>query len=251
MEFINCDDELTRILSLKFSLNEHGEDSPVFINWLSEDKEEQYKIVEQIEFLEKCVKEKRKVLVFDRDLSLKDDHIEYLKRKKNVVLCEPAINHRRSFIWLPHPIETLVDPPLRIQEKKYDFYIPSPTHSSKTILDQIREDFYSELTFSDNYKDCKCYLICDILRRSLNGRLEPINYLLKEYCFPLIYNRHRFYHHLFTGLVINDAFDLKWFIDSVQFIDYGLMKDFYTRVNTNWPEMRAENWLEKVEELLS
>jgi hypothetical protein len=250
MKLINCDEELTRILSSKFTLNE-DEGTPVFINWLGENKHESSEIVNQIEYLEKSIKEKRKVLVFDRDLSLKDDHIEYLSRKKNVVLCEPAINHRRSFIWLPFPIETFEDPPLRTQEKKYDFYIPSPNHPSKAILDKIKEDLYPEITFSDNYSECKCYLICDVLRKSLYGYLEPINYLLKEYCFPVIWNRHRFYHYLFRDLMAYEAQDLKWLTIALNYADYAVLKDFYIRVNTNFPEMRVENWLGKVEELLN
>jgi len=248
---VNCDAELIRILSLKFIINDEDPNIPVFINWLGENAAEQSDIVFQIEFLEKAVKDKRKILVFDKDLSLQDNHISYLLRKKNVILCEPAINHRREFLWLPYPIETLDDPPLRTQEKKYDVYIPNKHSPSFTILNQIKEENYPEITSSDNYKECKCYLICDILRKSLQGYLEPVNYLLREYCLPLIYKRQRFYHYLFKDLMVYNSADLKWHIDTLQYTDYGLLKEFYERVNSNFPEMRAENWLCWIENALS
>ena len=245
---VNCDNELTRILSSKFKIDNETPGTPAFINWIKDEEAESQ--VKQIEFLEQSVKDKRKVIVFDRDMTLQDDHIAYLLRKKNVKICEPAVNHRREFIWLPHPIETTEDPPLRTEKKKFDIYVPEGDYSSKSVFEKIQYD-YPEITGSTDYKECKMYIIFNIIRHTLYGYLEPVNYLLKAHCMPIIYIRHRFFHYLFKDLIINEIKDVKWLSKTLDFSDYGLLKDLYSRVNNSFPEMRAENWLGKVEEMLS
>lgn len=219
------------------------------------------------------------LIVFDRMLSLTEKEVAFLK-KYDTVLLEPALNFRKDFEYLPNYIEirTFEEIPyLREKSREIDFVFPhffSDRYSEfKKFYFEIRKlvDYKSEIvcydtpdsTHSSDFEkfkiksnqntklnQCKFTILVGSEFEYNSGYLYSINEMLKANVIPLLPRGHKYFNCLFEDTIIENAKDVKFFLESWETMYLGLILNVYERVINIYPEMLLENVNKKIKQIV-
>jgi len=267
----NVDDVLIKELSKSCDvvvMNDHTDIDTLIIDWMPtnhKDKKYAKLIILQSLLVNKFAGEKP-IVIFDRYLAITHKERNWLK-KKNVTLCEPAINYRRDFKYLPAWIKTNHSISIEPPQKEYDIvYNGGPsdniidferyllkyckeTTSNKNVcykrsIGGVKTDEYTDsglvLNKSFSYEQSKFSILIGTPKHYRIGVLHPdLPAMLKADCIPLIPCEHRYFNAMFG--VINHAFDIALHTQTYDQLYYGYMTDVYENIEKYYPEMLVEN----------
>ena len=223
--------------------------------------------VYQAALIEKYIKD-TKIIIFDRYFSVTDKEFQWLK-KFNIVFFEPAINNRREFQYLPYWIDTEMDINYIHKEKNIHMAYDCPN-----IEDKIKyfEKYYKQyaMLFPDkkvcystevlNEKKRKGYensnlksykfidynkvwytILIDSKQNYESGYLDQRVFdVMSHGCVPMLPYEHKYFHPMFSGLVINSIEDIDYFT-SVPDIGYELIEGVLNGVKEYYPEFLIDN----------
>ena len=272
-------DELSKIASVcLIGKGEKLEFDTLFIDWIPlsrKNPENTPKLLAQTEIVEKYIIKKIPTVIFDRYLGISSKEYNWL-RKFNVSFCEPALDYRRNFIYLPFwtILKRFNDISLNNSERKYSLaYKGSITDKIKSFekyyveystsymgddvcycgsVDKDKEREYLEggLHRKDfSFSDAKISIIIGTARDYKVGYLDSsFMDALNNNCVPMLPEEHRYY----SGFpwVIPTIQEIKSFADMYENTYIGLINDVYNDIEKRYPEMKVENTAEMVVELL-
>ncbi len=214
----------------------------VFIDWYPLQPEVvDEKAISQLNILESAIKNKCKVAVFDRYLSLKPHEVEWLLRYDNVTLFEPCLLTRKGFSYLPfwYKNKTITD-------------VDKDWRAFGIVRDPYRNNVsHDELAEVESYADVRFTVLFGTRTEYNCGYLPDMTDILDNLCVPLLPIQHKYYSSLFWGLTIkstkNDEID--FYLNMVKLNDvmvYGI----YKTMEDLFPEMLVENVANKIKSAL-
>lgn len=277
-------DELAKISEVE-PIGEGGklEFDTMFIDWIPlsrKNPENTPKLLHQAQIVEKYITKKIPTVIFDRHLGISSKEYNWL-RKFNVSFCEPALDYRRNFIYLPFwtILKRLNDIPLNISDRKYSLvYKGSISDKTRSFEKYFLE--YSKVYPDDNicywgsvdkdkekeyiengihrrdfsFSDAKFTIIIGTSRDYKVGYLDScIMDALNNNCVPIIPNDHRYYSAFPLIIPILEKCcipEIKTFVDMYENTYVGLIKDTFTAIEKLYPEMLVQNAAEMIVELL-
>lgn len=194
------------------------------------------------ELFEKTILNKIPTIVFDRDLSLSNKQIRWLLNFKNVILCEPAINCRSYFEYLPFWIDQPKNLPLiDFSHKTIDLY--EMNNNSSLFYSNFLGKFPNYIT-GDNLNTSKLVLLYPTEKEAKIGYLPDISKILQAYCLPVIYKTHRYYHAAFP--IIKTELDLQYHLELYNTANWACISTIYMGIDHYFPEMNVDNVSKKI-----
>jgi hypothetical protein len=235
-----------------------SEDNPdgVLMRWIPYHYHNKNYIVEQYALLKSVTENNIKTVIFDDSLTMKPEDIEHLCKYKNIVLCEPVINNRKCFEYLPFFIQyhNTVD-----YEKKFDLYVNLNQNSSKIMekyIYPLQRDFGRSICIDkDNNEDglneqlvrqARYAFISANKFSIMSGYIPNINEILK-YTSIIVPEEHRYFHSL--GVLVGNVSDLDYYTRPDLYSAW--IEDAYDRIETFYPEMLVDNVVQKILDFLS
>jgi hypothetical protein len=271
-------DELSKLASVVPIANATEKIDTLFIDWIPLSRktpENTPKLQLQAEIIENYIVKKIPAVLFDRYLSISTKEFKWL-HKFNVTFCEPALDYRRNFIYLPFwtILKSLEGISLNVSDRKYDLVYRG------NISDKIRsfEKYYLEyikcyaednVCYSGNiekereklymceglhkrdfsFSDAKLSVIIGSVRDYKIGHLDSTFVeALNENCVPMLPEEHRYYSAF--SWITPTITETKSFTDMYSRTYIGLIKDIYNDIEKRYPEMVVSNTAEMICELL-
>jgi len=229
-------------------------------------------LLEQTVIVETCMKKKIPLTIFDTNISMKKNEIEWFK-KSHVKLFEPSVLPRNGFQYLPHwmTIKTLQDiqlnddnekrinlgyiGPISDRLKSFDKYIVSSKILNSDIVIKYMTDSIlteKELEYSNlniipekiYYYNTEYTVILGTERDYMNGHLNKsfIN-ALENNCIPFVPEEQRYYRGL-SSIVDNPW--TKYYYNMYKNIYIGILKDIYESIDKFYPEMKINHTVDVI-----
>lgn len=221
-------------------------------------------LLKQTSILEKYIKEKLPIIVFDGYMSISRKELVWLK-KHGVKLFEPALNYRKDFRYLPHSLkiksleEIELNPDIRKYplawkgrlsdkvkgfEKYYTNYARLyPQDYNVLYSDNNLENFKKEeyeninVEYRDNidFQDVKCCIIIGSKKEYRIGYLNPLFIeALENNVIPLIARENRYFSGLPTTICTPSQ--IPFYTDSYEATYIGYLVDIYESIKKFYPE---------------
>jgi len=285
---INTEKTLVYELSKISEIASIDEDSKVefdalFIDWIPlsrKNPENTPKLLHQAQIVEKYIIKKIPTVIFDRHLGISSKEYNWL-RKFNVSFCEPALDYRRNFIYLPFwtILKRFNDIPLNVSDRKYSLvYKGSISDKTRSFEKYFLE--YSKVYPDDNicywgsvdkdkekeyienglhrrdfsFSDAKFTIIIGSVRDYKVGYLDSgIMDALNSNCVPMIPDEHRYYTSLPWVIPVMEKCCVEEIHNFVTMYDrtyVGLILDVYNSIRVCYPEMDVTYTAEMIVELL-
>ena len=233
----------------------------------------------QAAVIEKYVRKRIPVVIFDGDLSMTRKEFEWLKKFK-VFFFEPAIKNRREFSYMPHwlsqPIKgihkrnenrpfqlSFITPNMNDRLKSFEMYYRNVArlYPDKKVCYQTKNiDKDKEIAYTrDNLvrmddillEDVSITVLIDSQKNYEIGYLDPyLFYALHQGCLPLLPLEHKFFGNLFNKLVVSSASEVNFMIESFGNISYLIIDDIIDSIDNMFPEMTIENVGNTIKEYL-
>jgi hypothetical protein len=250
----------------------------IFIDWIpanTKNIKNAEKIITQTNILEEEIKKGIKIILFDRYQSITQKEVNWIKKYKNVILCEPALITRAGFTYMPFWTKILSINELRIDDHKRDitflhcgeisskmksfekFYNLYKSCFGDAVLAYNTEDQNQIEIFEQNfsylnhstktYQDAKYTIAFGSEKDYKVGYLDyHIFEALEMNCVPFIPDDHRYYHalpHLTPKSV-------SWYTMEYENVYIGLLLDFYNAIKKYYPEMDVNSVKNQIDKLL-
>jgi hypothetical protein len=245
----------------------------LFIDWVNQSiMPDEYAM--QAAIIEKYVKTKIPVVVFDGDLAMTKREYDWLKKFK-VFFFEPALQNRREFGYLPHWIDEMkthqerekerpfalaystinLENKLKSFEKYYRKY--AQLFPDKKVLYQTEklDDLKYKQYEHDNmvnqaiidWEEVDFTILIDSKKNYEIGYLNPWTfYMMENGCVPLLPLEHRFFGNMFHKLTVDSIEDVDWIVRNHAKIKWCLIDDIYHNVETLYPEFLIGNVAEVI-----
>ena len=245
----------------------------LFIDWVDQSiLPDEYAM--QAAVIEKYVKTRIPVVVFDGDLSMTKREYDWLKKFK-VFFFEPALQNRREFGYLPHWIDKLdiklereeerpfalaystvnLESKLKSFEKYYRKYaqlfpdkkvLYQAEKLSKVKYKQYEQDNMVNQAVID-WEEVDFTILIDSKKNYEIGYLNPWTfYMMENGCVPLLPLEHRFYGNMFHKLTVDNIEDVDWIVRNHAKIKWCLIDDIYHNIKTLYPEFLIDNVAEVI-----
>jgi hypothetical protein len=249
----------------------------VFIDW-SKGKKNRPRMARQAAVVDRYVKKKLPVMIFDRLLSITQREYNWLK-KFNVRFFEPALNYRRNFDYLPIWTETYdlysypeinidakdihlgchdyLDNKLKAFEKYYvqfgKLYPNWRIHYVMPIPNEKKEEYrdlnVEYLTY--DWQRMRTFILIGTNKAYEIGYLNPDTFdYMKMGCVPLLPQEHRYFHGLFSEVIIEKPGDINYFLSGYDVMAIPTIVEIYSRVNTYYPEMKVNHTVDVIQRCL-
>lgn len=254
----------------------------LLIDWLPPQTEPpSEKFLNQINITKKYIKDKIKIVIFDRFLSLKRKEYDWFK-KNGVILFEPALNYRRdSFGYLPQPLDInnlLSLTGYSVEERNVDLGY------SGSIVDRLVqfEKYYlkpsmlltdSKIRYNSNIPEEKEkeYLGINLAKENLKwkdvkftiGVSTPMNYkigyldeyileALKNGCVVLLPEEQRYYISLSPYTIIRNFNDINYYLKSGSdsLVREAIVLDMLTNFQNRYPEFDVGYFIDTIKTVM-
>lgn len=249
----------------------------LFIDWVDQSMlPDEYAI--QAAVVEKYVKTKIPVVLFDGDLSMTKKEYDWLK-KFRVFFFEPAIQNRREFGYMPHWLDEIEIDFLREGERPFALAYSTVSLEDKMKsfekyftkyaqlfpdkkvlyqsekLDKIKIKQYENDNMINqaviDWGEVDFTVLVDSKRNYDIGYLNPwVFYIMHNGCVPLLPLEHRFFGNMFHKLTVDNINDLDFMVRGFGKIKWTLINDIYHNVKTLYPEFLIENVAEVIKNCL-
>ena len=262
----NVSDELRTELSLEknYGWVSQTDGDILFVDWLPTSFDVPGELLKQVKMIERFVKDKKPIILFDRFLSLSFKEQKFLKKTK-VFFLEPALNYRRDFSYQPCWIEVpashlAMDISPFDKKKKIDIaFLGNP----KGKLDSIEKCIHSIQEYNDHLtigfkhldmegvetdfemEDCKTTVMMYSEKEERIGYLDPnlANYL-KAAVIPL--GTQKYFSLLNPEYTRTNANSN---VNSYSNYGYGTVWGIYERIHNWYPEMRIQNTAQNIAQI--
>jgi len=249
----------------------------LFIDW-SKGKKNRPRILRQSAVVNNYVKKKIPIMIFDRLLCLTNREYNWLK-KFNVKFFEPALNHRREFEYLPIWTETFglhtypyidmsakdidigctdyLDNKLKAFEKHYVKFgklYPNWKNCYAMPISKEKKEEYKDLNVYNEtfqHQRMKTFVLIGTNKAYEIGYLntDVFNYMMSG-CLPLLPEEHRYFHGVFSEVVIEKPQDINWILQGWDTIAIPTIAEIYNRINTFYPEMKVNHTIDVIRRCL-
>jgi len=244
----------------------------VFIQWSTPDNKSLF--VRQTNMIEKCIKNKLPMIIFDGDQKISPDEASFLV-SEGAFLWESSVSDRMFFSYQPvwGEIKTpdkipLIDKPTGVDlvymsplTKKLStfkrYYQPMSelggydvlffdSVGNQTINRKVEEMGINITSESINF-DIKSLILLGTDHEYQTGRLDPylFNYL-ESGILPLLPIEHRWYHSVFDGMVVGTDFDVEYILKTWDKISFGSICDIYKNLDIYLPECNVKNVAKRI-----
>lgn len=235
----------------------------LYIDWLQKpEKGKSKEYVYQAAILDRYIKKKIPIVIFDRYMCITDGEYKWLS-KYNVTLYEPALNNRVGFNYMPFPID--ID---KYESQMLEIEEPTPrsidiglkgdvTKSSsfnKYIVDYIKKQPDKNVVYNDenlDWDDVKWTVAIDSSHNYQIGHLDHnIIESVKHGCSVIIPKEHKYYIGLFNHIYTPLSF-LHYFVanysDTMRLYDNIARLDNMRKI---YPEFDMKNVADTILEIL-
>ena len=223
-------------------------------------------LLKQTSLVEKYIKLKVPILIFDRHFGISKKETVWLKRN-NVKLFEPAINHRDGFKYLPfwaelktfdninfNAVEKNIDlaykgdirDKLKTFEKYYITYgklYPFSNICYDSNINTIKVEEYNNYNvIRDNNIDLSKVKATIIIGNKMEYKMGFIDNnifeALKNNCIPFMPYEHRYFRGIFSQDI--NPKSLNYWIDSYNLVYTGVISEIYDNIKELYPEFSVE-----------
>lgn len=243
----------------------------LFIDWVPKLPEYENTWMKQASLLQLYIKSNIPIVIFDRFFSLDEKEVEFVK-KYNVHLFEPALYSDRSgFEYLPEWIDESIIQTKYDDKRKFDFVYSHNkieyqiTEFEKWIMDYARvfpdkkvgyatniiSDFKKEEYKTNNlikvekypiYKEGKTTIVIDKERAYKIGYLNHMYlYAMTVGCLPFLPAKHKYFHGLFKGLIVNNINELNMGISMFAKVRDVCIEEILKRLTDEWSEFTIDH----------
>ena len=271
---LNVDSILTEELSKSLKIQsldvKDCECDAIFVDWLpTTDKTASKKLIRQVEVMEKFIKLKLPILIFDRYRGITSKEMDFF-RKNNCKLFEPSIYLRSGFKYLPQwikikglhdieiddhdrPISILYKGQLLSERVKGfdDYYVECAKihhkhkicyNSVKTIPTKVSEYDQANVKYvDDGFNNAKFTIVIGSNPEYKEGFIDNTFFeAINQNCVPLLPIEHRY----FCGLksVSVDPSSLYWYLENkYEHIYLGLLFSLYEEIGKYYGEFDVKN----------
>ena len=249
----------------------------LFIDWVDQSiLPDEYAV--QAAIIEKYVRTKIPVVVFDGELAMTKREYDWLKKFK-VFFFEPALQNRREFGYLPHWLDKLnidmereeerpfalaystinLEDKLKSFEKYYRKY--AQLFPDKKVLyqaeklDKVKYQQYENDNMVNqaiiDWEEVDFTILIDSKKNYDIGYLNPwIFYIMENGCVPLLPLEHKFFGNMFHKLTVESIEDVDWIVRGFCKIKWTLLEEIYDRVSRLYPEFLIDNVAEVIKNCL-
>lgn len=251
----------------------------VFIEWSTEGKffEKQTKIIE------KCVKKKIPMIIFDRHEKLSPEEAGYLM-SEGAFLWEPAVTGRNFFSYQPCWGNIPIEP----SQIKWDF--ENSRRVDLANCSTVRHKFpsfekyfmpineigefnirYYGIQCSQNMayrmqkhdmlihsadegfmNDVKTTILIGTEQQYETGYLDPNLFnILEAGVVPLLPKEHRWFHSVFEDMVVDKEDDIEYILKTYDNIAFGCVYDIYRGLDAHLPECNVKNVAKRINKYFS
>jgi hypothetical protein len=245
----------------------------LFIDWVDQTTlPDEYAI--QATIIEKYIRSKIPVVIFDGDLVITKREYDWLKKFK-VFFFEPALRNRREFGYLPHWIDNIPKLLSREVERKFSLGYASSNLEYKIKsfekyfrkyarlfpdkkvvyqtenLNQIKYLQYENENMiklkNIDWGEVDFTILIDSKQNYEIGYLNPWTfYIMENGCVPLLPIEHKFYGNMFHNLTITNEKDIDYIIRGFSKIKWCLIEEIYNNVKSLYPEFLIDNVAEVI-----
>lgn len=248
------------------------EDDPdgVFIKWVDSSSPQ---FNSQTKCVKHCLENNKPLIIFDEFQKMTLEEMTFLL-KPGVLLWEPYLDDRMLFSYQPcwgtfyEDIEwnfnetRMVDfgcvlPLKGIIPTFEKYYSPiaetgefNVSYFNENVSDNIRERLSkNRITVfgSNNTPTMKCSMLLGTPSQYESGYFSShIFDLLEKGIVPLLPEEHRWYHSVFSELVIRRPFDIEFLLKNYDNIGYGLIRHIYDGLSDFLPEANVVNVADRI-----
>jgi len=221
------------------------------------------KLVLQATVIEKNVKKKKPIIIFDRYLGLTQKEYNWISSSVKSKFFEPAINYRRNFSYLPfwYRSKNLLDIKLNNSQRpyflaykgnlndrihsfeKYYLYVAKNYPELKIIydkkIDKVKAEEYSNFGIEYKkfeYSEVQHTIILGTKKEYEIGYLDSFTFkALDQNCIPIIPVEHRYFKS------IDQNFDIHFYNKMYESTYVGQILEIYSNLDKYYPEMKVEN----------
>lgn len=254
------------------------DDSPrgVFMAWTTPEVDDLF--VKQTKIIEKCVKNKIPMIIFDKNGEITPEEVTFLIGE-GAFLWEPAVTGRSLFSYQPcwGRIHTdFREVPSVDADKRHihlcncstlarkfpsfeKYYIPVHEIGSHSVVyidrdnsDTIRQkvDKYHIPIMSKEYggfDNIRATVLLGSEKDYETGYLDPMFFqILENGIIPLLPEEHRWYHSVFGGLTMNGETDIDYILQTYDKIAFGCVYEIYENLNIYLPESNVVNVAKRI-----
>ena len=247
----------------------------VFLEWSTEG----HTFEKQTEIIEKCVKKKIPMIIFDRNQEIIPDEVSYLV-SIGAFLWEPAVADRNFFSFQPvwGKLKKFEDIPLVENSDGIDLvYMQSLSKklaSFKNYFQPVSEIGDFRVAFIDRFANSPINRKVDEMGITViavegtvpvkstillgsdhdyqTGRLDPHLFeYLEAGIVPMLPREHRWFHSVFDDLVVGTEDDVEFILKTYNSIAFGTIYDVYRNLDAYLPECDVKNVAKRINKYFS
>jgi len=230
-------------------------------------------------YVEHYAKAGTPIVIFDRHLALTNTEYSWLK-KFNITFCEPVIQYRRGFQWMPiwvestfklksfrRPEYTKRECLLYYNGDITDRLMSFDKYYKKTALILSKEVRYNSDEVTDlkveefkklginrlamSYSAASSTILIGSAQDYIFGRLpDNLFDIMRSGCVPLLPIEHRFYAAGWDKLVISNEHDLRFLLSMSETYGDALIEDLILHLLERYPEFDINFTAERIKSLL-
>lgn len=229
--------------------------------------------LKQAEIIEKWVKKKIPIVIFDRYFSLTWKEFSWLNRF-NVFFFEPAVSYRRGFDFMPQWIsdrnvsqneksinlgyKDIINDRIASFEKyflKYSSLYPNKKVFYNGDISLLKKGSYQDvcdMQYSDfDWKDVGYTILLGSKNEYKIGHLrDDLFEIMNEGCLPLLPIEHRFFGSAFRQLTVKTAEEVDYFVSLFDNVKESVIEDLFGDIEKYYPEFSIEYTAERIRSCL-
>ncbi len=252
-----------------------------FIQWVSGVDGLDDLFNKQTTIIKHCINKGIPLIIFDKFQQMIEEEITFLI-KPGIFLWEPAVNDRMFFSYQPHwgrfpnelnkidwdfdevrPISlghySTLEKMLPTFQKYYQPIAATGEHRVvcfdrgshdviRSKVEQMGVDVMQPLTESvdSQLSSIKTTILLGTDRDYKTGNLPSLFEYLEHGVVPMLPREHKWFHSIFSGLVVDNAFDVQYVLNTYDKIGYGFICGIYDGLAEVLPESNVDNVVKRI-----
>jgi hypothetical protein len=279
---LNIEENLNKELAKTYDIIPMTGEKPnidaLFVDWIPRSKKRSPSVVLQATVVDWYVKKKVPTIIFDRFLGVTNKEYKWLRKFKTYFF-EPAINYRRKFdylpIWTPEIYDIHTYPDVELNGREVDlgsvdwlsnklksfekYYVEFgklyPKHhiAYTTKLPKEKEEEYVDANVSYRIfpaENLKFFVLIGTQKAYDIGYLYPeLFHYMKRGCVPLLPQEHKYFHSLFSEVVIAKPGDINYVMGGYKYAIPTIV-EIYQCVEKYFPEMKMNHTVDVIKRCL-
>lgn len=245
----------------------------VFLQWVTPDVDDLFK--KQTLIVDYCINNQISMIIFDKNDKISPEEAGYLI-SVGAFLWEPSVTGRNFFSFQPNWGRLYTDYndiPMVYPETRsihlanysslvrkfssyHNYYVPAHetgefnvkylnVDDNQTIYSKIENLGIPITNNADN--NIKTTILLGSDRDYETGYLDPNLFkILENGIVPMLPKEHRWYHSIFSGLVVSSEDDIEYVLKTVDKIAFGCIYDVYRNLGRHLPECNVKNVAKRI-----